>query len=527
MIYGRWCRVAIDGVDQAGSPAWWLRRQFALLADRNRSRRLQLLHDYASGNAPLPEGADNAREAWEALQKKARTNWAELIVTAVSERMNPIGFRTAVDADETGDAEVGAMWERAGMAVRAADVHDLMLGLSEAYAIVGGMDPDVGAPLVTVEDPRWTIGEPDPNDPRRLVAGLKVLYDDVEREDRAYLFLPGRNTDSGRAQVWVARREATPVSMSSVLGIGVPKRTPAVDFNPKGWDWVPERSGQLPHPLMPLIRFDNWKGVGEYETHTDLIDRINHQVLMRLVIAVLQAHRQKAAKGMPQTYPLGHPKAGQEIDYKDTFTADPASFWLLPPDTEMWESTPTDLRPILDAVKDDLQQLAAVTKTPMRMFVPAGTNQSAEGASLDRENLVMKVEDRISRTSGQWARLAAVMLLHAGMADRADLARLRTIWAPPHRLSLAERADAASKAANDLPRRSRLIHIWGFAPAEADRIMSEWEFDQLIVAQTAQAFANPIPPVGAAPATPTPAGPTQPALPAGPPDQHAIEASAA
>lgn len=525
--------MAIDDVDVPQSPGWWLKRQFSLLADRDRHHRLQRLHDYRSGHAPLPEGADNAREAWESFQRKARTNWAELVVSAVSERMTPTGFRTALDADETGDAEVGELWERAGMDVRASDVHDAMLALSETYAIVGPMDEDTGAPRVTHEDPRWCVGEQDPEDKRRLIAGLKVLYDDVEREDRAYLYLPGRVTDSGRTQVWVARRQTSPFSPSTIHGIGTSRRPPTVDFNPRGWDWVPERSGQLPHRAMPMIRFDNKDGLGEYETHTDLIDRINHQVLWRLVIAVLQAHRQKAAKGMPQSYPVGHPKAGQPIDYSDTFTSDPAAFWMLPKDAEMWESTPTDLRPILEAVKEDIRDLAAVTKTPLHVMMPAGVNQSAEGAGLLREQNEFKVIDRIGRTSGQWSQLMAVMLLHAGMADRADLARLRTMWAPVHRLSLAERADAAAKAKDDLPRRSRLIHIWGFSPAEADRIMSEWEYDDLVRAQQAVALAaelgvqpdlnNPrqpltgeVVPGGEQPGGPPTVGSTQrPALPAG------------
>ncbi len=482
-------------VDTPRSPGWWLKREFSLLADRKRAARLQKLDDYQNGNAPLPEGAENAREAFEALQKKARTNWGGKIVNAVSSRMVLTGFRTAVDNDETGDAEVGNLWLRAGMDIRSADLHDMMLSLGEAYAIAGPMDEESGAPRVTVEDPRWTVGEPDPDDPRRLVAGLKVLYDDLEQEDRAYLYLPGRLTNTGRTQIWVARRQTGMPTASTILGIGVPKRTPMVDFEARSWDWVPERSGELPHGVMPLVRFDNWKGLGEYETHLDIIDRINHQVLMRLVIAVLQAHRQKAAKGLPLVFPPGHPKAGEEIDYNETFTADPASFWMLPPGADLWESTPTDLRPILEAAKDDIQELAAVTQTPMHSMLPSGVNQSAEGANAQREDLVSKVLDRIARTRGQHARLMAVMLLHAGMPDRADLAKLGTIWAPPNRLSLAERADAASKAANDMPRRSRLIHIWNFAPDEADRMMSEWE-GELLAQQTAQMLAQPPGPNG-------------------------------
>jgi hypothetical protein len=144
----------------------------------------------------------------------------------------------------------------------------------------------------------------------------------------------------------------------------------------------------------------------------------------------------------------------------------------------------------------------------MHMLMPAGENQSAEGASLQREGLVFKTKDRISRTSHPWARVMSLALLQAGQSDRADLGQLSTIWAAPDRLSLTERADAASKAAGDIPRRSRLIHIWGFSPAEADRMMSEWADDELLAGQVAAATAaaGPTPPTAA----PAPGAPGQP-----------------
>ncbi|MBQ1009404.1 hypothetical protein KBX53_00215 [Micromonospora sp. M51] len=173
---------------------------------------------------------------------------------------------------------------------------------------------------------------------------------------------------------------------------------------------------------------------------------------------------------------------GNEIDYTDVFTADPAALWQLPETAKMWESGIVDLSGILNGVKDDVQHLAAVTRTPMHLLMPAGVNQSAEGASLSREGLVFKTRDRIDRTSHAWARVMSLAFLQMGQPDRADLSRLRTLWASPERLSLAERADAASKALNDIPRRSRLIHIWGFSPGDANLMMTEWADDQLLAA---------------------------------------------
>lgn len=470
-------------VETRRSPGWWLKRLFQQLHARDRRYRLQKLYDYRTGNAPLPVGAESAREAFATFQAKARSNFSELVVSAVSERMTPVGFRTARDDDETGDADVGALWARAGMDVTAADVHDWMLTVGEAYVIVGALDDETGAPLVTCEDPRWMIGEPDPANPRRLLAALKVLRDDAETEDRAYLYLPGSATQSGNAAVWVAVKKTGVLNPTDLERMTTPRRTmPA--FNPAGWDWDEERSGELDHPLIPVVRFANKDERGEYEPHLDLLDRINHQILQRMVIATMQAFRQRGVKNLPMT----DEETGEEIDYSKVFTADPAALWQLPEGADMWESGQVDLTPILSAVKDDVQHLAAVSRTPMHMLMPAGTNQSAEGASMQREGLVFKVDDRISRATPPWVQVITRMLRAADMTDRADPAKLSTIWAPPNRLSLAERADAAQKLNGLLPRRTLLIKILGFSPAEADRVMSEIADDEVLAAQLAMSM---------------------------------------
>lgn len=459
------------------SAGWWMNRLFNMLAEPKRQNRFDRLANYKMGKAPLPLGAENAREIFETFQRKARSNFGDLIVSAMSERMAPGGFRSALDNDETGDAEVADLWERAGLDVESANVHDTMLTLSEAYVIVGGMDEETGAPFITGEDPRYIVGEPDPQKPTRLRAALKLLHDDAEGEDRAYVYLPG--------QVWVARRKA------SASDVARPSQTgPTLVFgSPQQWDWDTERSGSLPHNRIPVVRFLNKDALGEYETHTDLIDRINHQILQRMVIATMQAFRQRAISGLP----LYDESSGEEIDYSEVFTMDPAAIWQLPETAKMWESQQVDLRPILEAVKDDVEHLAAVTRTPMFMLSPAGVNQSAEGASLSREGLVFKVRDRIARLGPAWAQVMSLALLMAGDSSRADLGRLRTIWASPEHLSLAERGDAASKLQGVLPRRTLLITILGMTPPEADRAMTELADEQLqqAMVQAAALAANP------------------------------------
>jgi hypothetical protein len=485
----------IPDSDRPYSPGWYFRQLFNELADRNRRERLEALNNYMIGEAPLPRGAEKAREAYEAFMRMARSNFAHLVVSALAERLRITGFRSAAEADETGDPEIGSLWQRAGMNVISADVHKATLGLSEAYVIVGDVDEDTDAAVVTYEDPRWIVGMPDPDNDRRLIAALKIKYDPAFNVDRIYLYLAGKIFAPGAAaQIWVAERGA--------MG----RMGPLAGFDYREWNWVPARSGALRHDRCPVVRFDNADKMGEFEAHTDLLDRINHQILQRMTISVMQAFRQRAVKGLPTVYPKGHPKENEEIDYGDVFIADPAAVWHLPPGAEMWESASIDLMPLLAAVKDDVQHLCVVTKTPLYYMLPAGENQSAEGAVSQRESLVFKAKDRIDRFIPKWIDVVALMLLQAGATNRQELARLAPIFASPEMLSLAERADAASKA-QDIPWRSRMQLIWGFDPDTVDRMQTE-RMDELVFQQQVA--------IALAAAAPQPAALSgQPALPPG------------
>lgn len=447
------------------SPGWWMDRLFRRLSDHKRYNRLQDLHDRYLGDPPLPEGADNARELFQAFQRKSRTNYAQLAVSAVSERMRPVGFRTAVDNDETGDEEARKAWDRARMNIIAADVHDKMLNLGEAYVTVGFLDERTGVPIVTCEDPRFMVGEPDPQNPYVLRAALKFLRDDIEGEDRAYLYLPG--------EVWVARRAAAYALMRAAVG--------PMYWSPETWDWVPERSGTLGHDELCVVPFFNKDGMGEYEPHIDVLDRINHQTLNRLCIAALQAYKQRAIEspeGLDDEDDDGNP-----IDYSEVFTSDPAAIWMLPAGSKIWESTPADLRQILEVTKDDVLQFAAVSRTPMYYLNPGGANQSADGAAMQRESLIFKTSDRIDRASPQWAMVMALIFQTMGQAERADLSELQTLWASPQRLSLSEKATASAQLKDIFPYRSLLREVFDLDPGTIERMVSEKEEEDLAAAQ--------------------------------------------
>lgn len=448
------------------SPGWWMVRLAAKM--QRRQTRLKLLDAYLRGEPPLPEGALNSREAYRAFQRKARSNFAELIVEATRERMIIAGFRTGAEGDDDGDTKARDMWLGNQLEVSSVDVHDNMLGRGDGYVIVGGPDEETGIPVATSEDPSQMVTAHDPRMPQRIVAALKLFHDDAIDMDFAYLYLRAANGD---ARVYVASR-----ARRSMGG--------AFTFNASAWQWHPDAGAADGKPIphgMPVVRFRNKKGLGEFETHVDLLDRINHMILQRMQIATVQAFRQRAIKGLPDTYPNGHALAGQPIDYAGLFTADPGALWQLPETAEMWESGQVDLTPILSSVKDDVQHLAAVTRTPMHYFTPDAANGSAEGAQLMREGLVFKSLDRMSRAGAGWREVMSLMFRAAGDDKRADLKQLQVMWFAPERYSLAEKASAASQLTQVVPQRGIWQDVLQVDATTAERY-DTWRTDDMILA---------------------------------------------
>lgn len=429
------------------SYGWWAERLVRqVAASQNRYR---LLQSYIDGNAPLPEGAEGFRAAYQAFQRKARTNFAEIIVEAVQERMTVTGFRVG-DKPEL-ETLATTFWSVNEMDIASDDVHGDMLGLGRGVAIVG--PPEAASrwdwlpwrkteriPVITREDPRLIGVEYDPINRSRVISALKTYTDAVAGEDVLHVYLPGR--------VLTCRRR-------TVEG--------AEDTSMSGYEWVSDTT--LPFNVVPVVTFENRRGIGEFETHTDVLNRINYMVLQRLVITAMQAFRQRAVIGdLPETDETGDP-----IDYGSVFRPGPGAVWLLRNGEQMWESTSTDIRPLLEAVKDDTRELAAGTRTPMSMLLPDSQNQSAEGASAAREGLVFKAKNRTKRAAYGWNQVMQLALLFGGQGWQRDI---ETLWLPPERQSLAERADAASKAV-DLPFGTKLRKVWGFSEAEAVRIEQE------------------------------------------------------
>lgn len=490
--------MALPDADVQFSPAWWMQVMAKRLLNRERMLRFATLDAYRSGCPPLLNATESQRKGFYAFTRVARSNVARVIVRGPAERMAMRSIRTAAPSDNNGDAVAWRYVTSAGLDVAQTDVHSDMLTFSEGYVRVG-VGPD-GNPVALRRDPRFCITAQHPLDPTRTIAAFELLWDEIAGRDYAYLWLPGEQ--------WVASRQRTsrpaavivpgtaagmrPWSMGgyyprlsfSVDAFTMRPTRPEVDdedFVDDGGPYCETFDAQV----VPFVRFENRDGVGEFEEHLDLLDRINHTIMIRVITAAVQAWKQRALQqtggssggaDQPDRLPTKNPDTGEPINWDEVFMPGPDALWKLPPGVTIWESAEVQLQGILSAAQDDLKLLSAVTSTPFSQFSPDAVNQSAEGAQAAKEGQTFKVEDRDRIAARRWAQVVSLMFMfgpednrYVGEGeqriDRADAGAIVVDWMPAERLSLAEKAQADSLN-KSLSTDMAAAKIWGLNPDE-------------------------------------------------------------
>lgn len=450
------------------TPEWWLNYLLArfdmpqrpVSADwrhaagrfPTRRERLDLLWSYNIGRPPLPQVADAYRSIFQDEMRKARSNYAPMCVSAMLDRMELQGISTAADSDANGDDVAAEIADVSNLISGLKDFFGYAFAMSEAYLLI--IPPtdrsSVQLPVVKALDPRWAIGEPDPYNPIALRAFLYLTWDPVLQKQQAQLFLPGKR--------YVATSDAM-----------------------MAWDWseAPEDiDGIDEFGGIPAVRVDNLNGLGEFEPHLDLLDRINDTTLQRMVLTLYQSFRQRAVVIDDEEVETEDGDAEEEIDWGDILTADPGAVWKLPKGTTFWESNQADLTPIITAKRDDVKEFAAVTTTPLHLITPDAANGSAEGASLMREGLNHKVMDRRVRFTPALKLMYKIAFAFAGQPERG--ARIRLLWGSIESNSLADKGSATAQSKGVLSTESQLIDIWGKTPEEAAQNIDQLAAEALL-----------------------------------------------
>lgn len=443
----------LDQSAAPGSPDWWLLRLGKRLQDDR--PRLDRLHNYWCGQHPLPFGNRKMRTAYRRFQKMARTNFMALVAESLLERLKVVGFRAGSDATEQTDKRAWKWWQANDLDSVAGLVHRAAVVMGRAYVIVGHDPDDPGQPLITGEDPRQVIHESNPRNQRELVAVLKTWWDDIELRHRAVLYLPGE----------VHYYQTPPTKQ---------KDSDGTLWQPANWEAESEPA-DTGSDDMPVVLFRNRPDLcgdtlGEFEDVTDIQDRINMQVLDRMVIATMQAYRQRYATGVDVTDTEGRPTAA--------FDPGADLLWVVPDEhAKFGDFSAVDLAGVLNAVESDVQYLASVTRTPPTYLLGKIANASAEALNASETGLWSRAGERITEYSASWEQVyrQAGHIIDEEIPDDAEV-----MWADPQFRSLAEKAAASVQlVAAGVPWRTRMT-LLDFSPQEIDRMTVERVQDAML-----------------------------------------------
>lgn len=430
------------------TPEEWL-PILAKRLDDNRPR-VKLLKSYMDGNAPLPEAGKNVRESWKQFQRDARTNWGDLIVGSRTDRIKVKGILVNGDGHSDVAQQAQRIWRDNRMDHVFQEWLRDGLGLRTSYLTCWRGDD--GRAVITADSPESMIVAPDPLQPWRPRASLRVWRDIDRGLDYALV-----HADDGTYQVFsresVETRDQGTMLKTLVQGTWDP--------DPSTPD--PVETGTPP----PVAVYNNPGGLGEFEPHIDLINRINNGVLRRLVIEAMQAFRQRALKSADGTGGLPQKDAdGNDIDWAKIFEPAPGALWDLPPGIDIWESGQTDTRPLLEGSQNDIRQLSAVSRTPLPMMMPDNTNTSAAGAIATETGYISKCNVCLAEAK---LGLEAILVkaLETEGVEGLDELTVTVEFEPVERVSTSEKFQAAQAAkAAGLSIKSIQRDVLGWGPDE-------------------------------------------------------------
>lgn len=434
-----------------------LRGQLKRMCDEldRRARRAALLDDYYEGNHRVPEAVSASKQtrAYLRLLELSDTNWPQLIVDSVEERLEVQGL--SMGSEDASD-RAWEIWQANALDADSGLAHQAALTAARAFVIVWPSSEPGGAPSVTIEHASTCLVEYAPGSRRVRVGAIRRWTDGARwyatlyRPDGVYKFQTDPATtdpsSSPPADQWVRREvqgEDWPLSNPfdgrvNVIELAVNRRLRPSPFG---------------------VAF------GEFETNLGHIDRINYALFSQIVAMTWSGFPLRAKIGDPVT----RDDDGNPIKPFDV-SADQVVL-IENPEGKLIQLPEASLENYGMAIDRYVEQLAALTKTPAHYLLGKMVNVSADAIRAAEAGLVSKVRRHHRALGEAWEEVARLALIADGSAQDADLSSAEVIWKDPESRSLAERADAASKLAPILPWQALASKVLQASPQE----IAQWE----------------------------------------------------
>lgn len=431
---------------------FWLDRLAQGLIDRQ--PRYDTLESYVCGDFNLPSGDPRYVKALRELQEKAKTNYIALVTSSPVERMQVQGFRFGNDPDTPADNDANEIWQYNNMDLMSEIAHLTAATYSRSYIMVS--PPSGGKyPIITIEDPKQVIVEHDPADMNKIRAGLKMWEDDVLGSSIAVVYLP----DS----IHYFRGQSS--NFYKNIDYDIMKQRV---LNSGNWEYMGGHVNTLGEvPIVPM----NWRpglhgtSKAEAEEGFTIQDRINATILDRMIISRSQAYKQRWAAGIK----IPKNDSGQA---KPPFDPGADILWAVEsPEAKFGEFREADITMILKAVRDDVGDLAAITKTPPHYLLGEIVNASGDALKAAETGLVSKTKARMKTAGWTWEKVIKLAFGWLGDLEKQNEVLAETIWADPESRSRAELADAILKETQmGLPPEMAFERL-GLTPSQIERAM--------------------------------------------------------
>lgn len=433
-----------------GSPDWWLARLIQRLGDRQ--DRYDLLEDYAKGRHPLPDGDRRYVNALRDLQQKAQTNYISLVIKAVTQRMRVKEFKFAGEVDK----DAARIWKFNNMELQSAiGIHDAAT-FSESYTLVSPPDDTSnGLPIITVESPRCCIVENDPVRPLRRLAGLRLYQDDIIQRMVAVLYLP----DATLVYYGPHPGENFEYDQTS-------RRIKHSGASAAGFDLVEVHENDVGEVPLVCGPWQPESYLAECEDGAFPIqDRINHTMLARLIIAKAQAYRQRMVAGAKI------PQSGARKG-KPPFDPGADMVWVIDdPSAKVYDLDQADITQLLEAIRDDVGDLAALTQTPVTYLTNRMVNVSGDTLHAAQHSHVAKVRRRMDAMGWYFESIMKLCFRYT-QSPKADEVDAEVHWADPEVRTMAEQADLVAKFKDVIPLQLIMERV-GFSSDEIERAVTQ------------------------------------------------------
>jgi Phage portal protein, SPP1 Gp6-like len=416
-----------------------LRAACAAKLDTQASRAREF-QDYYEGEQGVIALLDTEeRRTFKTFLDESGANWCELIVNAVAERLQVVGFRFG---DDQASEAAWTIWQANQMDADSELVQTDALVMGSSFVLVQPDEDNPTGVAITAESPLQATVLYQPGNRRRRLAGYK-RFPEVPGE-------PGRNIE-----VLITPEE---IITWNPWEIG-----PEVYPNPAGTVGLIE--------LVPQPRTVGWPR-SELAPAVAIQDRIQTILFNRCVAMDYGAFRQIWATGIKIARDVIRTADGGEV-VKVTRPFDIGANRLLTNENDggkfgaFQEST---LGGYLASVEQDVTMLAAITQTPAHYLTGHLVNLSADAIKAAETGLVAKVRRRSLHFGEGYEEAMRLALQLAGNPAAVDTSA-EVIWADFETRSEGQRVDALVKMATLGVPREVLWQRWGATPQEIER----WE----------------------------------------------------